>query len=219
MQVAVRIQLAGLALATASLGLLVLVLQTNSSWGAGLAAAMAAELVTGREVTMPLALVTGIPTWWVALASVLQNLALAALLVPMVQRAMVRAPVEDAQPSFVQRLFDSLRQTAASQLAHGRGPFALFLFMLVPFLTNGAVVAGLVGLLAGLQWRALCIAVTAGVVATSLAWAYAHQALSGLLASVDGRLAALPALVATLIALLWAAASIRSVRAGEREVA
>lgn len=200
-----RIQLAGAALAVGALALLALAYVRDVAWGAGLSAAMLAELVTGREAAIPLALVTGIPAWMVAFTSIAQNLALAALLVPLAHQSMAGFDRE----SFAGRFMQGLHDSAAERLPKGSNAVALFVFMLVPFVANGPVLAGLIGVMAGLPLRRLVPAVVLAVIITATAWTYAYALLTDALASVDGRLALVPAVLAALVAFAWLAAATR----------
>lgn len=200
-----RIQVAGALLATAALLLLGLASWWSAAWGAGLSAAMLAELVTGREASIPLALVTGIPPWMVAATSILQNLALAALLVPLARRSLTTLD----QTTFAGRFMQGLHDSAAARLPKGRSAWALFVFMLLPFVANGAVLASLIGVLGGLPARRVIAAVVPAVTITAIAWTYAYATLQRALASVDERLALVPAAVAAIIAVVWLAAATR----------
>ncbi len=199
-----RVQLAGLALAAAALLLLALAYARDPLWGAGLSAAMLAELVTGREAAIPLALATGVPPAWVAATSIAQNLAVAALVVPVVGNAM-----GTQSGSFAARFMRGLHDSAVQRLPRGRSPWALFAFMLVPFIANGPVLAGIIGSLAGLPYRQMVPAIVAAVVITATAWTYAYHSLTTALANIDDRLALVPAVLAGAVALVWMAAATR----------
>ena len=206
MQEAARVQLAGAALGTIALGLLALASWQDPAWGAGLGAAMIAELVTGREAAIPLALVAGTPPWLVAATSIAQNLALAAILVPLAQQSLAAV---GRRSSFSARLMQGLRDSAARRLPEGRSAGALFAFMLVPFVANGPILAGLVGVMAGMPMQRLVPVVVAAVVVTAMAWTYAYAAITSTLARLDERLALIPAVVAAVITLVWLAAATR----------
>jgi hypothetical protein len=174
----------------------------DDTWGAGLLAQAGAELVTGREAAMPLALGAGAPPWMVALLSILQNLGLAVLVVPMAAAGIART-------GRLARHRHALRESAQAALPSTQGAVALYLFMLLPFVTNGAVLSGLVGVLAGMPARRLALVVAAGVVTASLAWAYAYHALQGALGSIHPLLAWLPAVAAAAATLAWLAVAVR----------
>ena len=175
------------------------------AWGAGLSAAMLAELVTGREAAIPLALATGVPAWMVAATSIAQNLALAALLVPLAQQSLAAFD----RASFPGRFMQGLHDSAVERLPKGRNAVALFVFMLVPFVANGPVLAGLIGVMAGLPLRRLVAAVVIAVIITATAWTYGYALLTDALASIDERLALVPAVLAAILALAWLAAATR----------
>lgn len=193
--------MAGLALAQ-----LAVAYALRPAWGAGLASAMLAELATGREAAIPLALVTGIPPLFVAMASIAQNLALAALLVPLVGQAVERSA---QRQSFAARFMRGLHESALERLARARSAWTLFAFMLVPFIANGPILAGAIGTMAGLPARRMVPAIVAAVVLTATAWTYGYHALAAALASIDERLALVPAVLAGALALLWMAAATR----------
>lgn len=202
-------QAAGAILAACALALLGLAYAWNPAWGAGLSAAMLAELVTGREAAIPLALVAGTPAWLVAATSIAQNLALAAILVPLAMNAL--RGVDDG--GFPGRLLRGLRDSAQQRLPRGRSGWALLGFMLVPFLANGPVVAGLVGAAAGLPARRIAVVVVVAVALTAVAWTYAHSALMDLLSSVDSRLALFPAALAAGLTVAWIVGAVRRAQA------
>ena len=199
-------QLAGLGLTAVALGILSAAYLRDPLWGAGLSAAMLAELVTGREAAIPLALMAGVPPAWVAATSIAQNLALAALLVPLVGRSMVAAQRRD---SFAARFMRGLHDSAVRRLPKGRNAWVLFVFMLITFVANGPVLAGVIGTLAGLRARNMVAAIVAAVVITATAWTYAYDALTQALARIDDRLALVPAILAGAFALVWLAAATR----------
>lgn len=165
----------GLLLALVTLLQLALALVMNPRSGTGLGAMMAAELVTGREAAVPLALAQGVPPWWIAAASITQNLALAALIVPAAMTA-VEATEQGTGPMarFLRRTHagaDKSRHRASSA-------WGIFVFMLIPFLANGPIIAGLLGRLIGVDARRLITAVVAAVIITATAWAWAFSASS-----------------------------------------
>lgn len=199
-----RVQVVGLLLAIVALGLLGMAYALHPAWGAGLSAAMLAELVTGREAAIPLALATGTPPWLVAATSISQNLALAALLVPLAHQAMHAAA---NRLDFAGRFMQSLQESARARLTRGRSAWALFLFMLLPFVANGPVLAGLIGTMAGLSTRSIASAIVPAVVLTATTWTYAYAALTQLLHRIDERLALVPAILAAAITLVWLASA------------
>ncbi len=201
-----RLQLVGGVLATVALGLLAFTYSLDARWGAALAAAMVAELVTGREAAIPLALVAGTPPVLVAATSIAQNLALAAILVPLARQSM---DAVGRRNSFSARFMQGLQESAVERLPKGRSAWALFAFMLVPFVANGPILAGVIGVMAGLPARRLAAVVVAAVVVTATAWTYAYAVLTSALARVDERLALVPAVLAAVLALVWLGAATR----------
>ena len=203
--------LGGAALVVAALLQPALAFLVDPQWAAGLGAAMAAELVTGREAAIPLAVAVGVPPAWIALTSILQNLALAALIVPMAARG---AHAVEARPGFWGRFLHNLHGGASRQLREGRSACALFGFMLLPFVANGAVIAGAIGVLAGIEVRRLVLAIVAAVVITAVAWSFAYAALASILVSVHPVLALLPAVISCTVILVWGIAAMVRARRG-----
>jgi hypothetical protein len=195
-----RVQLVGGVLAVFAVSLLAFTYSLDSRWGAGLAAAMLAELVTGREAAIPLALVAGTPPVLVALTSIAQNLAVAAILVPLARQSMEAA---GRRNSFAARFMFGLQESALERVPKGRSAWALFAFMLVPFVANGPILAGCIGVMAGLPARRLAAVVVAAVVVTATAWTYAYATLTSALSRIDERLALVPAVLAAVFALAW----------------
>ena len=194
----VRIILAGCVLLAAAILLWAATLLASPSWAFGLGATILAELVAGRESAIPLALSQGVPPTLIAGVSILQNIGLAAVVVPLVAAGAHRL---ESMPRGLGRLMARIAATARAQ-THRATAVGVFLFMLVPFLANGPIIAGLLGLFAGIERRRLMVAITFAVVLTATAWSFAYAALASALASVDPRLAKLPGLMA-LAAVAW----------------
>lgn len=171
------------------------------AWAVGLAAAMAAELMTGREAAIPLAVAAGVPPAWIAVTSILQNLALAALIVPVAVRG---AHAVEARRGAWGHFLHNLLAGASKQLHQGRTAWALFGFMLLPFLPNGAVIAGVIGSLAGIHARRLALVLASAVTITATAWSFGYAWLAGALASVHPALRLLPAVLACAAIIAWA---------------
>jgi hypothetical protein len=186
-----------LVLATAALLQPFLAWAVNPQWAVGLAATMAAELVTGRETAIPLALDRGVPPAWIATTSILQNLAMAALVVPLVLAAIRRA---EHHAGFSGRLLRRLHAAAEAQRHKAGSAWGIFLFMLVPFLANGPIIAGVLGRLIGIDAGRLALAIVAAVILTATSWSFAHSALTDVLARVNPRLARVPAMLALIVA-------------------
>lgn len=181
-----------------------LVFLVEPAWAVGLAAAMAAELVTGREAAIPLAVAAGVPAGWIAFTSILQNLALAALIVPVALRG---AQAVEVRRGAWGRFLHNLRAGASKQVHQGRSAWALFGFMLLPFLPNGAVIAGVIGGLAGIDARRLAVVLVAAVTITATVWSFAYAWLADALGSVHPALRLLPAVLACLAIIAWASAA------------
>ena len=203
---AIRLQLVGAALALAALAVVAFAYLIQPAWAFGLLAAMAAELVTGREAAIPLAMAAGTPPAWIAATSILQNLALAALLVPLAARSVSAVR---QRTGFSARFMQGLQESAQRQLPRGRSAWALFVFMLIPFVANGPILAGVVGVMAAMPTKRLVAVVVGAVVVTATAWSYAYVALNGALASVHPTLALVPAVLAAFAVLVWLASAAR----------
>lgn len=182
-------------LALVALLQLALALVMNPRWGTGLGAMMAAEPVTGREAAVPLALAQGVPPWWIAAASITQNLALAALIVP---GAMAAVEATEKGTGAMARFLRRTHAAADKSRHRASSAWGLFAFMLIPFLANGPSIAGLLGRLIGVDARRLITAVVAAVIITATAWAYLYASLAVVLESIDPRLARIPSLLAIL---------------------
>lgn len=209
---------AGLVLAVLALAQLVVAWAVEPAWGWGLGATMAAELVTGREAAIPLALGQGVPPWWIALASILQNLALAGIVV---QAAMAAAARAETGKGRLASFLRHLHATARDNRHRASSAWGIFVFMLVPFLANGPILAGLIGRLIGVDSRRLAFAVIAAVAITATAWAYLYATLTAALASVSPSLARVPPLLAAAITLaavarIWWVWRARETQAGRR---
>lgn len=195
---------AGLTLAVLLLGEVVATWLLLPRAADGVATGIGLEFVTGREAAFPAALAAGAPPHLVAVASVFQNLSVAALVSPLVMRLLDRWRAHD---HFLAR---RLRRIEAGALRHRLfvttwGPLGLFAFMLVPFLANGALVSLVLARLCGIPFRNAVAPVAAATVALSFAWAYALDALLSWTGRIDSRI---PTLAATTIAasvIVWAA--------------
>lgn len=170
------------------------------SWALGLLSTMAAELVTGRETAFAFATAAGVPPLWIAATSMLQNLAVAALIVPGFHNALDF--VRTRSPKWG-RILVGVHEGAQSQVHQGRNAWALLGFMLLPFLANGAVIAGLIGILAGLSHARLAAVLLAGVTITSLGWAFAYVWIADALSGLHPALVWLPAVLAAALVLVW----------------
>ena len=184
----------------------------------GLLAGIGLEFVTGREAAFPAALAAGAPPYLVAAASVLQNLAVAALVSPILLQLLDRWRAHD---HFLAR---RLRRLEAAALRHRLfvttwGPMGLFGFMLVPFLANGALVSLVVARVCAIPVRNAAAPIVAATLILSFAWAYAIDALLSWTGRLDSRIPALlaTALVATVI--IWAGVDELRERRSARRVA
>lgn len=153
----------------------------------GLAAGIALEFVTGRETAFPVALAAGAPPILVGLASILQNLAMALLVLPLITR-LIR--LWRTREHFLARRLRRLEETAARHQAFVLrwGPAGLFAFMLVPLLPNGALVAAVLARLCGIPARHVVMPIVAATTILAFAWAFALDALLALTGRIDDRL-------------------------------
>lgn len=202
---------AGVVLAIAALLQPVLAFFVEPAWAGGLGAAMAAELVTGREAAIPLAVAAGVPAAWIALTSILQNLAMAGLVVPAASSA---AHAFESRPGYWSRLLHKLHADAASGIDRGSSAWALFGFMLLPFVANGAVIAGIIGILAGIGPRRVVIVLVAAVTITAIAWSFGYAWMADALAKVHPALRLVPAFLALGLIAFWVVRAAMRARSG-----
>ena len=182
----------------------------------GLLLCMALELVTGREAAFPVALVAGTPAAVVALTSILQNLTLAAIALHLVDAVSHRWRDGTHLPA---RLMRRLQERASRRPSWATrfGPLSLFVFMLIPFLANGAVVAAVIGRASGIRRGALVTVVGTATVLVAFAWAFFLDALLVFSALVaPGASWILTGLIVT-IALIWLAVGEARQRRRERQ--
>ncbi len=146
------------------------------AWGRAAWAGAAAEITAGRESGIAVALEAGLPWWqtWPLLAW--QDLAAASLTYPIFLWALHKHRDAD---NFV---MTKLRSWQAAAERHegwvGQwGPLGIYVFLLVPFLLNGPLIAAVVGRLAGIRTRALIAPVVAGVVIGTGMWVIGFDTL------------------------------------------
>lgn len=169
----------------------------------GLLAGIALEFVTGREAAFPVALAAGAPAYLVAMASVFQNLAVAALVLPLVAKLLERWRTQD---HFLARRLRRLEDQAGrhQDFVNRWGPLGVFGFMLVPFLPNGALVSAVIARICGIPARNIITPVVAATLLVAFAWAYAYETLFAVAGRFDDRLPTLIAIALALVAVLWA---------------
>ncbi len=145
-------------------------------WGSAAAAGAVAEVTAGRESAIALSLGLGLPWWitWPLLAW--QDLAIAAIVYPIFRKTLDH--YHDSENRLMRRIREL--ESAADRhqhWVHRWGPVGLFVFLIVPFLVNGPVIALVVGRLGGLHLRDMVGAVVAGVVVGTGMWVLGFDAL------------------------------------------
>ena len=182
----------------------ILVFLWEPAAGRGLLSSVALEFVAAREAAFPLALAAGPPPGLVAVASVLQNLMMAALVFPLVARLLGRWRSRD---HFLARRLRRLQNAALQRRAFITkwGPLGLFGFMLIPLLANGALVSAVVGRVCGIPTRYLVVPIVGATILVSFAWAFAYSALFDWTGRIDARIPALMAALLTIGLVAWAA--------------
>ena len=163
-----------------------------------------AEVAAGREAGIPVAIAAGAPRFLVWQLSFTQDLAGALFAFPLFLLLLRRYHDRDNV------LMRRLRRVEAAADRHRRavhrwGPVGLGLFMLVPFLVNGPLIALIVGRLAGMRTREVLWPVVVATIAAAAAWTYFFDRMHALATSVDPRLGWVLAGVAVLVVALLAA--------------
>ncbi len=135
-----------------------------------------AEVLTGRESGIPIALAAGVPRLLVLQISATQDIGSALLVYPLFLLALHRW--HEADNYFMRRL-RNIEEVAGrhGKYVHRWGPTAIAVFMLVPFLINGPLVGLVVGRLAGIYTRHVMPAVVIATVIAAAAWTFAFDAM------------------------------------------
>ncbi len=145
-----------------------------------------AEVFTGRESGIPIALAAGVPRLIVFQISATQDIGSALLVYPLFLLAIHRW--HEADNYFMRRL-RNIEEIASrhSQYVHRWGPLGIAAFMLVPFLVNGPMVGLVLGRLAGIYTRHTLPAVIGATIIAAAAWTFAFDAMIRLGETVDPR--------------------------------
>lgn len=208
-----RILAAGLVLLVA----LVVEVVLLTLWDPGLAraavAGIAAEVFTGREGGVPVALQGGVPPPLAWQLSVTQDLAAAALTFPLVAVLLRRYHGSRRWPMRTVRRIERAAMRHHDAIRRW-GPVGIFVFMVVPFLVNGPLIAATAGHLAHMPHRRLWSAIVAASMVAAAAWVWFFDATLGAIEEVGGRRATLWFTVAvlSLIVGLWVLEQVRQAR-------
>ncbi len=195
-----RIWLAGVALLMLLALEFVLILILWPGQVQGLLWGLLAEVVTGREGGIPVGIAAGAPRILVWQISFTQDLGGALFAFPLFLLLLHR--YHDRDNWFMRRV-RRIEEAADRHQAyvHRWGPLGLGLFMLMPFLVNGPLVALIVGRLAGMRTRDVLPPVIIVTIIVAGAWTYFFDRMNRLATAVDPRLGWGIALVAVVVVL------------------
>lgn len=165
----------------------VLLFAIDTAWGRAGVGAVVAEIFSGREGGIPVAISAGIPPLYAMTLSVTQDLAAFFLTYPIFLWMLHRH--HDRDNRFMRRV-RRIERAAERHQAYIRrwGPVGVGLFMLVPFMVNGPLVAGIAGRLAGIPTRRLLLPITLASIAAAAAWAFFFDQTIGRIRDVDPRI-------------------------------
>lgn len=137
---------------------------------------VATEVLTGREGGIPVYLTSGAPRILVFQYSVTQDIAAALLVYPFFLLGLHHYRDRD---NAMMRRVRRMEERARAHRAYVRkwGPLGIFLFMLVPFLVNGPLLALVIGRIAGITTRYLVVPVVAATIVAAAAWTWGIDAL------------------------------------------
>lgn len=152
--------------------------------GQGAAAAILAEVFSGREGGIPVAIAAGVPPLLVWQISLTQDIAAFLLTYPFFLWALHHYRDRD---NVVMRQVQRIEAAARRRRRYVRrwGPLGVFLFMLVPFLVNGPIVGGVTGRIAGIPTRRLYLPIIAATALAAAAWTFFFEQTVGRVADVD----------------------------------
>ncbi len=157
-----------------------------------------AEVLTGREGGIPVGIAAGAPRFLIWQVSFTQDIAGALFAYPLFLLLLHR--YHDRNNALMRRV--RLIEAAADRhqaYVHRWGPLGLAVFMLVPFLVNGPLVAMIVGRLAGMRTRDVLPPVVVATIIVAAAWTYFFDRMNRLATAVDPRLGWGIALVAVVV--------------------
>lgn len=178
---------AGFAGAILLLGELTFLILAWPGLGWGVAQMVGLELVAGREAGIPVALQAGAPSWLVIQVSMIQDLAVAGIALPFIFKFLDASRERSTWIGRrVARVDDAARRHRT--WAERWGPVGVFVFMLVPFLVNGPVVAGVLGRGVGIPARRLVAPILGATFLSIVAWTIGYQLLFSLASSIDRRI-------------------------------
>lgn len=155
--------------------------------GRAMLAGMGAEILTGREGGIPIAIAGGVPPVLVWQVSFTQDIAFWCLIYPWFLMVYHH---RKGSGGFIMRRLERLERAARRHEAFARkwGPFGIFLFMLTPFLINGPMVGGILGRIVGIRTRHLVVPVVASTMLSAAMYVFFFDWTVGLLVDVDPRL-------------------------------
>ncbi len=135
-----------------------------------------AEVFTGRESGIPIALAAGVPRLIVFQISATQDIGSALLVYPLFLLAIHRWHEAD---NYLMRKLRKIEDVAShhSKYVHRWGPTAVAVFMLIPFLINGPLVGLVLGRLAGIYTKHTLPAVVIATVIAAAVWTFAFDAM------------------------------------------
>lgn len=181
---------------------------------------IAVEVFTGREGGIPIALQGGVPPLLVWQLSVTQDLMAVAITFPLIAYTLERYHDSTRWPM---RILHRMERAALRHHDAIRkwGPVGVFVFMVLPFMVNGPLVATTAGFLTHMPGKRLAAAVVGGTMVAAAGWVWFFEFTLGFLRSIGGPLAPLwfTAAILTLIVGGWAVGQVREFRRERREAA
>ncbi len=166
---------------------LLIALVLDASLGRAMVAGMVAEVLSGREGGIPVAIAAGVPPVLVWQVSVTQDIAFFCLLFPVF---LVTYHERQGKGGFIMRRLERFEEEARKRQGFARkwGPVGVFLFMLTPFIVNGPMVGGILGRLVGIRTRHLLAPVILSTMTASAFWTIFFVKTIDRLEAIDPRL-------------------------------
>ncbi len=139
---------------------------------------VATEIMTGREAGVPVFLEGGVPTLLTIQYSFMQDLATSFIVYPLFILLLNHHYHRDNMVMrFVRRTQTKAARHEARVQTHG--PIFLFLFMLIPFMVNGALIGLLIGRLVRMRMASLITVVVAATLVPAIGWTLFYNTLFG----------------------------------------
>lgn len=182
-----QLVLYGVALTLLLVAEVVLMAIVDAEMARGAAAGILAEVFSGREGGIPVAIAAGVPPLLVWQISFTQDIAAFLLTYPFFLWALHRYRDRD---NIVMRQVRRIEEAAHRHEDYVRkwGPLGVFLFMLIPFLVNGPLVGGVTGRIAGVPTRRLFLPVAGSTALAAASWTFLYDQTVGRIAALDPRL-------------------------------